>query len=350
MTSNIGDLREKYLAGGPGTYTRATAGYGGTWTKQAGTTNDTTYIITGSGTSFTATNGGATIGSGSIQNTINAIRTHATGTNPTIQFGNGTATLDIGTASASFNNSGGTWGVVTLKGKITALSPISIGDSVSVTSMADIAADGRGGFAITHSSTGTLTISGGTVVTVYGTAVYNETTGTVIINDGTVSATSGYMGSGCAVHNERGMVIITGGTVSATSGIAVSNRGTSATVSITGGTVSATSGIAVLNGSTSTGKITVSGTAKVTSANTNSEEGTITLWGSGYARLEITGGMVENTSTTSGNAIRSDSAGAVIISGGTVSKAGSGNYAVYKSGSGEVTIGPGATIVGNKNF
>jgi uncharacterized protein YjdB len=32
---SIGDLRDKYLAGGPGTYTRPNTGYGGTWTKQA---------------------------------------------------------------------------------------------------------------------------------------------------------------------------------------------------------------------------------------------------------------------------------------------------------------------------
>jgi len=32
--SSIGDLREKYLAGGVGTYTRPTTGWRGTWTKQ----------------------------------------------------------------------------------------------------------------------------------------------------------------------------------------------------------------------------------------------------------------------------------------------------------------------------
>jgi len=34
IPSNLGDIREKYLAGGPGTYTRARTGNGGTWTKQ----------------------------------------------------------------------------------------------------------------------------------------------------------------------------------------------------------------------------------------------------------------------------------------------------------------------------
>jgi hypothetical protein len=142
---------------------------------------------------------------------------------------------------------------------------------------------------------------------------------------------------------------ITGGTVRNTStgtGNAIRNASTGA-VTISGGTVSATTGYAVYN--YSTGKIAVSGTALVTSANTNTAQGTIYLASSGTAidvRLEITGGTVQNTSTTNGNAIRNNSTGAVSITGGTVSKAGEGNYAVYKGGTGTVTI-TGATIVGN---
>jgi hypothetical protein len=124
------------------------------------------------------------------------------------------------------------------------------------------------------------------------------------------------------------------------------------TIKISGGTVSAKSSFAVCAVSSSgnvTGTITVSGTAKVTSANTGTTSGTIVI-GEGSAtttRLEITGGTVENTSATTGNAIYNDYPGAVIISGGTVSKAGDGNYAVYNNGTGTVTIGDGATIVGN---
>jgi hypothetical protein len=329
-----------------------------------------TYVITGSGTSFTATNGGATIGSGAIQDVINAIRTHAAGTNLTIQFGNGTTTLDTGTETVAFDNSGGTWGAVTLTGKITAsvssssTGTIYIDNSVSVTSTADIA-NSAAGIAICSRSTGTLTISGGTVSVTSGTAVFNMSTGAIKITDGTVSGTnyavynlsagavtisSGTVSatSGTAVFNySTGTVDVTGGTVLTTTGIAMSNA-SAGTVSITGGTVSATTGYAVLN--FSNGKITVSGTAKVTSANTTNN-GTIQLTGynntATTTQLEITGGIVENTSTTTGIAVCNFSTGAVSITGGTVSKAGDGNYAVYNGGEGKVTIGPGAKIIGN---
>ena len=494
----IGDLRDKYLAtgGGIGTYTRQSGGT--TWTKQGGgVAPGGTYIITGSGTSFTATNGGVIVGTANkpIQDVINAIRTHAAGKDLTIQFGNGTTTLDIGEAGAYFNNSGGTWGAVTLTGKITSTSSkqssggtIYIGDSVSVTSAADITntpSGKNGGTAFCNNSTVAVTISGGTITGTYA-AVSNtgggtlsitggnvstasgfpliNYSGTVNITGGTVSTTSGYSvvcyptctitvsgtakvtsasanptilidhpdytngnvagrleikggtventGTGKAVYS-YGTVSITGGTVSATSGIAVDNSGGKAftisggkvsatsglgviigecaatisggtventgsgkavysygTVSITGGTVSATSGIAVDNWgalaisggtvSATTGvavrsyynyKLTVSGTANITSARTNTDEGTIflpKLDDVNTSQLEITGGRVENTSTTSGNAIRHDSKGTVSITGGTVSKAGDGNYAVYKGGTGTVTIGVGANIVGNR--
>jgi len=87
----------------------------------------------------------------------------------------------------------------------------------------------------------------------------------------------------------------------------------------------------------------------ITSANTTEAQATIFIASSGSAtdpRLEMSGGTVANTSTTTGNAIRNNSTGAVNITGGTVSKAGDGNYAVYKSGTGTVST-TGATIVGN---
>jgi uncharacterized protein YjdB len=240
-----------------------------------------TYIITGSGTSFTATNGGATIGSGAIQDVINAIRTHATGKNPTIQFGNGNV-LDIGTSTASFNNTGGTWGLVTLTGKITSsnssassVGTIHIGNSVSVTSTADIANRTENGYAIYNNSPGAVNITGGTVSATTGVAVYNNSTGKITVS-GTAKVTSA---------NTDGLL----GT------IYLADNGTATAIA---------------------------------------------------TRLEITGGTVENTSTGSGYTVHNASSGAVSISGGTVSKAGSGNYAVYNRGSGTVTIGAGATIVG----
>jgi len=366
-----------------------------------------TYIITGSGTSFTATKDSTTIGSGAIQDVIDGIRTHATGSNPTIQFGNGNV-LDIGTATVMFYNYGGTWGAITLTGKITSSDvTINISDSVSVTSTADIKTSGNCN-AIIHNSNGTLSISGGKVTSSANSLVslstISQSRGTIEITGGTVENTSDYWmghaihsGSNCTVNISGGTVSsfgiavycysnctvnisggtvqssgqaavyttvdndsrnvvkvnISGGTVSATSGIAVLNQW--GVVKITGGTVSATSGIAVYsqnNGGYETAYVLVSGTAKVTSANTDAKRGTIYLDNYyKYLELEITGGTLENTSTGTGNALycnEKTSRGNIKITGGTISKAGTDGYAVYNGGTGTVTIGPGATVVGNK--
>jgi hypothetical protein len=374
------------------------------------------YVITGSGTAFTAKKGGAVVGEADkpIQTVINAIRTDANGAAVNIQFGDGTAVLDIGTASASFNN---TWGAVTLSGKITGNSTtntagtIAITDDVSITSTADIAntASSSNGRAVYSNSSGAITISGGTVAaTGIATAVYSNSTGLITVSGtakvstattqitnaaiwiassgtgtgvrlaiegGTVENTA----SGRAIHNtSTGEVVISGGTVqganqstsravvnASTGKITVSggvvtsgstsygsiNNEYSGMVSITGGTVqNSRTGIAVNN--TSSGKITVSG-GVVTSANTSSTAGTITIANSGTAtdvRLEVTGGTVENTSTTTGNAIRNNSTGAVSITGGTVTKAGTGGYAISNNGDGVITVGPGATVTGEQQL
>lgn len=284
------------------------------------------YIINGSGSSFTATKGGATIGTANqpIQNVINSIRSNANSADCVIQFGDGVTALNIGSASASFNNTGGIWGLITLTGKITSITSsgtISIRDNVSLISTGDI----------TNSAAST------------GIAVYTISTGAVTISSGTVSATTNI-----AIWNDStGAVIISGGMVSATTGIAIVNTSTGS-VTISGGTVSSTAGnAAVLNDYT--GKITVSGTALVTSANT-AIGGTIYLNNNGTAttvRLEILGGTVSNTSTGTGMTIYNDSTGTVIISGGTVSKSGSSGYAVYNASTGKVTItSPPAVIIG----
>jgi len=312
----------------------------------------TVYIITGSGTSFTAVKNSQTIGTANqpIQTVIDAIKTNAAGQACVILFGDGATTLNIGTAFANFSGTG--WGLITLTGKISSAvefnantnsGTIAIGNAVSVTSGADITnTTDAVGVPISHNSTGALTITGGTLSTPKGNAVYNRSSGSVTITGGTLSvigttyptlynnSTGAVNISGgtvqattnTAVYNaSTGAVNISGGTVTATTGTAVWNDSTS-TITISGGTISVTTGYAVVN--YSTGKITVSqatgATTKITSANTEANQGTIYSRDNGTAtaaRLEITGGTIENTST--GNAIYNNSTGAVNISGGTIS-------------------------------
>jgi hypothetical protein len=298
------------------------------------------YIITGSETSFTVVKGGATItnGTGTIQTVITAIRTHASGASVSIQFGSGgTNVLDLGTESAQFNNTDGTWGVITLSGKITSAitttnedlsgGTIRIDNGVSVISTADIANTANTSYlssgckAIFNNNTstgGTVTINGGTVSVTTGTAVYNETTGTININGGTIEATTGN-----AIDNSfNGEVNISGGTVSATTGRAVNNN--------------------------SDGKITVSGNAVITSANLGSNGTIYSSGGIGSAanpRLVITGGTVSNTSSN-GTAVYNTNSTAVSISGGTIT-APSAGYAVISNPSSSVANAGAITLSGN---
>jgi len=282
-----------------------------------------TYIITGSGASFTAKKDGVTIGTANrpIQDIIDAVQGHAPASYA-IKFGSGSAELDIG--EDGFTLTGGT---ITLSGKITAsgsLYVVSLQSGASIISTADIKHTGYQG-GIWNWSTGTITISGGTVSATNGTAIRNNSTGAVTISGGTVSATNGT----AIRNNSTGAVNITGGTVSTTGPDTIA--------------------IAVWN--QSTGKITVSGTALVTSENTDASYGTIYLREGSAAVLEITGGTVSNTSADAGirNAIYNNSNGNINISGGRVETASTKTpkeFAVNNAGGGVVTIGGGATIVG----
>ena len=358
------------------------------------------YVINGSGTTFTATKNGVAFGTADqpIQTVIDAIRGDVAGAACIIHFGDGETVLDVGTTPASFS---GTWGKVELSGKITGNSTnsatsgtnatIAIANAVSVTSTADIANTGAtNGRAIYHNSTGTLSISGGTVSGATGYAVTNASTGAVTISGGTVSATTGRAVSnnaggavtissnstvqatenGSAVYNTAaGPVNISGGTVKTTTGYAVYNY-VGGAVSISGGIVQATetNGCAVQNNgvgevnisggtvsaignavyNNAAGKITVSGTTtRVTSANVTNTSGTIYLRSSGTTadpRLVIEGGTVENTSTAAGNAIYNGSTGAVTISGGTVSTTGTTGGAVYNNSTGVITVSGTARV------
>ncbi|MCL1850216.1 MAG: T9SS type A sorting domain-containing protein, partial [Bacteroidetes bacterium] len=169
-------------------------------------------------------------------------------------------------------------------------------------------------------------------------------TGTLTVSGGTISATTGI-----AILMEAGTLNITGGTVkaTATNGYALRIVGF-CTVNISGGTVSATDGVAIWNGYTSYySYVKISGNATVTSAKTNSSQGTIYLTGnstSNITRLEITGGTVKNTAS-GGNAIYNNSKGGVTISGGTIQATGTG-AAVVHDGNHIITIS-GGTVKGD---
>ena len=346
------------------------------------------YVIIIDGGRFTATRGGTTVVTNSyLEDLITGIRTNANGSDCVIQFGDGTNELTY-TGATVFNNTGGTWGHITLRGRLrgNVSDVIRIADDVSITSFADITntSNASNTTAIRHNGTGTLTITGGTISVIGGRAVHNAGTGTVNISGGTVSASAI---SGVAVYNTgtgtitvsgtdtiitsantntaintaegtiylgnsgtetAARLTITGGTVQNTStGNAIYNNSTGA-INISGGMVSATTGSAVYNNTT--GTITVSGANTIiTSEKTGLTTGTIHLVGTG-PQLTVTGGTVRNTTTTgAGIAIFNDYSGNVDISGGTISTtASTGNYAIRSIGKGIVTIGPGATIVGNR--
>jgi len=265
-----------------------------------------TYVITGSGTSFTATKDGTTAVSSNkpIQDVINAIQTNAAGSPCTIQFGGGgDNVLDIGTKWISFSRyfndfTDPNWGLITLTGKITSsFSNPTISFSgnrvegtyyeftASIESTADIA--NSGGDALSNGGAGSITINGGVVSATNGAAVRNTSIGAVIISGGTVSANSGTASNGAIVNKSTGTITISGGTVLGTGDktSAIENDGT--------------------------GKITVSGNAKVTSANTDN---IATIKSKGD--IEITGGTVENTATK--EAIYTGEGVTVTISGGKV--------------------------------
>ena len=230
----------------------------------------TTYIITKnvSNQFVVAIEDGGTLGSpsASIQIKINEIKVSAKGKPCTIQFGNGINTLDIDMFNIVFNGgtSGVEWGLITLTGKLTSEVPnaaidpglIYLTNGASISSEADITNTANVGQNIFNVSTGTVTISGGTIKSsgVAGSsAVFNLSTGVINITGGTVSAEGGY----AIINNSTGQINISSGTVSTTTGIAIYSHytGTGA-ITISGGTVSATNGRAVEN---ACGTLTING-------------------------------------------------------------------------------------------
>jgi hypothetical protein len=340
------------------------------------------YVITGNGSTFTATKGSVTIGTAddTIQNVINAIRGDANGEACDIQFGDGTAALDIGTASASFS---GAWGFfVELSGKITGnvntatTGTIVIEDAVSITSVADITNNGGiNGRAIYHNSTGTVNISGGTVSATTGYAVYNGNTGKITVS-GTARVSSAnvptslpstggtiYLSNSGTKNNVR--LEILGGTVENTSTISIYAKAicndSSGAITISGGEVKGGYYAVYISGGAST---TVSGGTISTTGNSDSgygysihNSGVLTISGGTVLateknstavyntnRVTISGGTVSATGGENSKAVAVESsAGALTISGGTVS-ATTGNAILCRSVSDEAVTISGGTV------
>ncbi|GHU10148.1 hypothetical protein FACS1894151_09220 [Spirochaetia bacterium] len=332
------------------------------------------YVITFESPNFVAKENGSTWDGSTqtnFQTLINSIRAKVGGDTCSIQFGDGTNPLDIVSAYANFNNTGGTWGTVSLSGKITSnlssttAGTITIGEGISLTSTADIESTGTG-YAVYHNSSGDVTIAGGEVKGVSASAIYlNSSTGTLNISGGTVSSSiinNGALrngstgtvnisggevkntGGGYGVSNDgAGTVNISGGEVKST-GLGVYNRSTG-TVNISGGTVSA-AGCAVAN-FLATGKITVSGTALITSAMSHATSGTILLAAGdvAYESLVISGGTVRNTAAANGNAVYSVGSAKITLLGGLVEVTGTTSCIAVHTSNGPIAISGNAKII-----
>jgi len=214
-----------------------------------------------------------------IQDAINAIKDDAEGEDCTIQFGNGSDVLDIGTAFVSFGDS---WGLITLTGKITSANTsnsqgtIVLEGSANIESKADITniATSTNARGINNRGTGTLTISEGTVSVETGVALFNFSTGKIAVTGGNVTSRNSATTSGTIHIASSGTITdtrleITGGTIGNTStgvagnGNAIRNLSSGA-VKISGGTVSATAanGFAIYS-THSNGQLIMSGSPDI---------------------------------------------------------------------------------------
>jgi hypothetical protein len=243
-----------------------------------------TYIITGTAPNFTATKDGTPLATtGAIQNVINAIRADANGEDLTIQFGNGTDTLNVGTGlqNIEFKNEGvNIWGHITFTGKISGATAGGTGEpryyylldilaNVSVTSSADITNTTH--TPIRKFNNGTLTITGGIITTPTGFIgiLVNGTTSTTMVNiqGGTIS---GGTGASCSATMN-----ISGGTITGTSECAVEVNNSPNRLNILGGTIKGTGtarGIYIWDGA-----VVLSGNSTITSVTTAVDRATIQL-------------------------------------------------------------------------
>jgi len=213
-----------------------------------------------------------------VQEAINAIRDDAGGEDCTIQFGNGSDILDIGTAFVSFSEN---WGLITLTGKITSANTfgaegtILLEGSANIESKADITntSTSVNARAINNRGTGTVTVSEGTVSVDTGVALFNNSTGKIAVTGGNVTSRNSTTGSGTIHIAGSGTITntrleITGGKIGNTSisdigGNTIRNFSSGA-VKISGGAISATAanGFAIYS-THSNGQLIMSGSPDI---------------------------------------------------------------------------------------
>jgi hypothetical protein len=323
------------------------------------------YIVTNTvgDTTFEATRGGVAIGTPSttIGDVLTAIRTHAAGANVTIQFGpGGFNNFDVRAQSASFTNAagaGGTWGVITLTGRIegdnfiASQGVVRAGPGVSLiieganTLVDNWHAGNANARAIVNEGAGTITVNSGRVTvggttTARGIAIVNtEAIGTVIVNGGMVDGRE----HGHAISIGGGTVTVNhGGTVRTATGTAITSSGT---VTVNGGTVEATSIGTAIN---QNGALTVNG-------GTISSAGTAIIAGGSAGALNVTGGTIRTTgdsdtsiaiSITGTGGVRNITGSTTIVEAtSTLPLASTNSFAIINNAANiQVNIGDGATV------
>ena len=218
---------------------------------------------------------------------------------------------------------------------------------------------GSGGeSAISHSGSGTLTITDGTVEKngkVVSSALNSNTVylngGSLIVEGGTIeNAGTTY---GCAINNLKGSVEITGGTVYCAGVLGITILNQYGNLSISGGVVRANDGqaIAIFG----IGNVTIGGTALITSA--GKDTSTIYLYPislfpaneDNTTVLKITGGTIENTAqtnlqTAATYAIGNYSTYTVEISGGMINATGERGVGILAS-EGTIVVLSGRSVV-----
>ena len=216
------------------------------------------------------------------------------------------------------------------------------------------------GRTIANDATGALFITGGTVRTEVGVAVYNMSNGTINISQASPGNPTlitsvldlinyGALYQAADATTTDTLITISGGTIENTnqadikSGRALYNASI-AGITITGGTVRMTGiGPAIYNAGSGVLNISeadpsmptkIESYFNVTNYSTLYQSHVVGLTGT---VISISGGTISNTGTTAATAIRNDSTGDVVITGGTVKSIGNG-MAIHNTNSGRIFI------------